>query len=61
MLDRIEYALRVHAIAPSTAGRAIAADPRLIFDLRRGRRPSPPMCTRLEVWLSDLEAKGAAC
>ncbi len=61
MLERIETALRTYAIAPSAAGRAIAADPRLIFDLRRGRRPSPPMCTRMESWLSALESGSVQC
>lgn len=61
MLERIEYALKVHAIAPSTAGRIIAADPRLIYDLRRGRRPSLPMRIRLENWLRRLESQSGAC
>lgn len=51
ILSEIEKYLSCYAISPSRFGRRVAADPRLVFDLRRGRRPKPPMMARICAYL----------
>lgn len=38
ILSSIESHLRRHKLAPSRFGRGLCNDPRLVFDLRNGRR-----------------------
>ena len=48
---RIEKFLRATDMPPSKFGRLAAGDPRLVFDLRRGREPRGPMVERIEAFL----------
>lgn len=43
ILTVIESHLREQSIAPSKFGRMICNDPRLVFDLRKGRQPGLPL------------------
>jgi hypothetical protein len=51
LLRRIEIYLRRSGIAPARFGREAARDPRLVFDLRRGREPRASLRRRLETFL----------
>ena len=51
LLRRIEIYLRRSGIAPARFGREAARDPRLVFDLRRGREPRATLKRRLEAFL----------
>lgn len=39
ILEQIEAYLAANRVSPSTFGRQAAGDPRLVFDLKQGRRP----------------------
>ncbi len=52
LLNRIEQHLRFSGQSPSRFGRMLAGDPRLVFDLRRGRVPKPGLAQRLVAFLS---------
>jgi len=52
ILRRIEQFLRATGMAPTRFGRDAARDPRLVFDMRNGREPSPRMIRRLEHFMS---------
>jgi hypothetical protein len=54
LLPRIERYLRETGIAASLFGQAASADPRLVFDLRRGRQPGRNLSARIEALLSTL-------
>jgi hypothetical protein len=46
LLD-IERYLRRSKVSASRFGRLVSGDPRLVFDLRRGREPRPAMAARV--------------
>ena len=46
-LALIEAMLVTAGEAPSRFGRRVCGDPRLVFDLRRGRQPGPGMIRRI--------------
>ena len=50
---RIEKFLRATDMPPSKFGRMAVGDPRLVFDLRRGREPRGAMVARIEAFLSQ--------
>jgi hypothetical protein len=52
---RIELYLKRSGLRPTTLGRLAARDPRLVFDIRRGREPRPTLARRLDAWLDDAE------
>lgn len=52
MLRRIEVFLRESGMTPTRFGREVARDPRLVFDLRRGRELGPRLIARIDAWLS---------
>jgi hypothetical protein len=52
LLDNIERHLVRHRQAPSSFGREALRDPRLVFDLRRGRGVGPKVQRRIEAYLS---------
>jgi hypothetical protein len=54
ILRRIEAHLRATGVKPTSFGRAVANDPRLVFDLRNGREPGARMTARI---LAYLEAR----
>lgn len=48
LLQRIEAFLLASGESPSAFGTRVCGDPRLVFDLRRGRRPRSALRARLE-------------
>ena len=50
---RIEKFLRATDMPPSKFGRMAVGDPRLVFDLRRGREPRGVTIARIEAFLSQ--------
>jgi hypothetical protein len=59
LLTIVERYLRKRAIPPSRFGRQAAGDPRLVFDLRRGREPRPATVARVRAFIAAQEA--SAC
>ncbi len=55
LLRTIEIGLLEAGMTPSRFGREVAGDPRLVFDLRRGRRPSPQTEGRVRNYLRYLQ------
>ena len=53
ILTRIEAHLRQSGTRPTTFGRAVANDPRLVFDLRRGREPGARLLARINAYLDQ--------
>jgi hypothetical protein len=58
LLTIVERYLRKRAIPPSRFGRQAAGDPRLVFDLRRGREPGPATVARVQAFIAAEEAGG---
>lgn len=54
-LRNIERFLRRSGMAPTRFGREAVRDPRLVFDMRRGREPTPAMQRRLEHFMNIYE------
>lgn len=54
---RIERFLKRSGIPPTRFGREAARDPRLVFDMRRGRQPRPTTVRRLNAYLDEQEKK----
>lgn len=52
LLRRVEEELRRSGMAASRLGREAVGDPRLVQDLRRGRRPRPALLARLDAYLA---------
>lgn len=52
LLMKVERYLRQAEMTPSRFGRAVAGDPRLVFDLRKGREPRPEMAARLTAFIA---------
>lgn len=57
LLTIVERYLRKRAIPPSRFGRQAAGDPRLVFDLRRGREPRSSTIARVEAFIAADEAQ----
>lgn len=55
LLVRIDRYLRRTGTSPSTFGRRAVNDPRLVHDLRRGRRPGTHICERVNALLQEAE------
>lgn len=56
VLMRMDEYLGEAGMPPTTFGRLAAPDPRLVRDLRRDRRPRPPMMARLQSFLNRHHA-----
>jgi 2,4-dienoyl-CoA reductase-like NADH-dependent reductase (Old Yellow Enzyme family) len=56
LLRRIEKVIRRSGISPTHFGRTCLRDPRLVFDLRRGREPTVRTERRIEAFLIQCEA-----
>jgi hypothetical protein len=52
LLSRIERYLRTTGTAASRFGKDVAGDPRLVSDMRRGRRPHSPLRHRIEAQIA---------
>lgn len=63
ILTRIERYMHLTRMSASAFGRAATGDPRLVFDLRRGRRIGAEMMRRIETYLTVQEEmlRGAPC
>ena len=57
LLRHIEAHLRESGTPPARFGREAVRDPRLVFDLRRGREPGPSLSARVRRY---IEARAAA-
>lgn len=57
-LRKIEKFLRDTGMAPTRFGRDAVRDPRLVFDMRNGREPTPRMINRIEHFMNIFH-KGA--
>jgi len=57
-LRKIERFLRNTQMAPTRFGRDAVRDPRLVFDMRNGREPTPRMIRRLEHFM-NIHQNGA--
>lgn len=55
LLQRVERFLRRTGMRPTNFGRQAARDPRLVFDLRRGRNPRPTLTRRVDRFLEEQE------
>jgi hypothetical protein len=55
LLGRIERHLRRSGTPPTRFGRDALGDPRLVFDLRRGREPRPRVAARISAYLDEAE------
>lgn len=53
LLEQIETYLAIQRMPPSRFGRLVASDPRLVMDLRSGRRPRRAVQARVEAYLSQ--------
>lgn len=51
LLTKIEIFMRTHRLPPTRFGREAVNDPRLVFDLRRGRAMGRRMRGRVEAYL----------
>ena len=56
LLTKIESHIRRNNVSPTRFGREAAHDPRLVFDLRRGREPRDALTARVLGFM----ARGAA-
>lgn len=52
---KIERFLRQHDVAPTTFGRRVARDPRLVLDMRNGRCLRPAMVLKAEAFMAAFE------
>ncbi len=58
---KIERFLRQYDMAPATFGRRVARDPRLVCDMRRGRKLRAPMAAKAEAFMATyIESEAAA-
>ncbi len=58
LLEQIETYLANQRMPPSRFGRLVASDPRLVTDLRSGRRPRQAVQARVEAYLSQESPLG---
>ncbi len=52
---KIERFLRQHDMAPTTFGRRVARDPRLVLDMRNGRCLRPAMVLKAEAFMAAFQ------
>lgn len=57
LLRTIEVGLQRAGMTPSRFGREVAGDPRLVFDLRNGRQPSPRTEARVRTYLQQIQSE----
>ncbi len=55
LLYRIDKCLRAAQLTPTRFGRNSVGDPRLVFDLKRGRELRPKTAARVERYIASLE------
>lgn len=52
MLSKVERFIKARCIAPTRFGREVAHDPRLVFDMRRGREPGATLSRKIEAHIA---------
>ena len=57
LLTRVELYLRRSGTPPTRFGREAAHDPRLVFDLRKGREAGPVLSSRVVAFIDQREAE----
>ena len=55
LLREVEKFLRSKETAPTRFGRDAVGDPRVVFDLRRGREPRPQTVARVRAFLEAAQ------
>lgn len=55
LLTKIDRYLRHTGMSPSTFGRRVANDPRLVGDMRNGRVPGPTMIKRVDAFIGEIQ------
>ena len=60
LLRAIEVGLAAVGMSPSRFGREVAGDPRLVFDVRRGRQLQARTETRVRNYLAALQLRESA-
>jgi 2,4-dienoyl-CoA reductase-like NADH-dependent reductase (Old Yellow Enzyme family) len=55
LLRRIEKFIRRTGVPATRFGREAAGDPRLVFDLRKGREPRSQLTARVHTFLDERE------
>jgi len=58
LVERLDAFLSAQAIAPSRFGRLVMADPRFVFDVRRGRCPTVATRCRVQAAMARLAGQG---
>lgn len=53
---KIERFLRNHDYPPTKFGRAVARDPRLVNDMRKGREIGASLSARAEAFMADFDS-----
>lgn len=63
LLQRVEWYLKRSGTSPTRFGIDCARDPKLVFELRRGRKLRPPLKARLVAYLKRAEKalEGVSC
>jgi hypothetical protein len=56
LIRDIERFLRQSGLPPTTFGRLAASDPRLVFDLRKGREPRKGLRLKVEHFMNTFGA-----
>ncbi len=54
LLFQIERCVRRTQLTPTRFGRDAVGDPRLVFDLRRGREPRPATAARIKAFINSV-------
>lgn len=54
ILSKVESFIKARRMAPTRFGREVAHDPRLVFDMRRGREPGAKLCRKIEAHIAGL-------
>lgn len=54
LLFAVERCLRKHRLPASRFGRQAACDPRLVFDLRRGRQPRAATEAKVLAYIAEI-------
>ena len=60
LIREIEKVLRAHGLPATRFGLLAASDPRLVFDLRKGREPRKRMRLRVEHFMNTFAEQGDA-
>ena len=60
LLIEIDRFLRQTDMAPTRFGREVAKDPRLVFDIRRGRECGPKLRRRIKAYIAQTRRPSAS-